>query len=626
MNWLEVKLILILLVVLFIPGWAVLSLTQLWKRWPVLQRWVIAFGLSICFYPVLFYLSRWMLPQFHLGQRKIEIILSILGILIIWMQRRNWKEQFRLEPLEQAALGIFIITIFSRLWTAHLQPYPAWADSLHHVMLTQIVATTGQLPYTLQPYEPSVLQMYHLGLYAITGVVQQLSNAPATMALLWTVQFISGLSGAGVYLILDRVSGRKGAIIGAAVVGLFSFQPAWYVNWGRFTQLVSQAVMLIAFALTYEAVEAWDRGHTRLVDKLWMAALASLLLSGTFLIHFRVAGLLVPLLAIGVVWLLYSGLRSHKAVQVILGAASIAIVAILIISPALWRSLRAYIHGVAASADPTGGTQSTAYYDYPMSAYLTLGAQMWLYGVGLLALLIGLIYRSKLAFAMLFWLISLWAIGNAYRLGWVWMSFINYTGIMIMFYLPIGILIGDSAEILLSRVEILQRPGIFRAGAGIFLLLASIFAVIRATSIEPFRYFLTAADIKAMGWIEANVPEDAVFAINTYMWLGETPHGTDGGYWIPFYTQRRTTTGTLMFPYASKSYVDQIFTWSKSVIHLNEGPQYASTLCSDGVRYAYLGPQGNFSGPGLDINKLRYPGTRVLYQRDGVTILSLCKP
>lgn len=625
MNWLEIRLILILLAVLLIPGWAILSITQVWKRWPTLQRWIIAFGLSVCFYPILFYLNRWALPQFHLGLRKNEIILGILGVIILITQRKDWKEQFHFETMEQVALVLFAVTVFSRLWTAHLQPYPAWADSLHHTMLTQIVAATGQLPYTLLPYEPSVLQMYHLGLYAITGVIQQLAKAPATTALLWTAQFLSGLSGLGVYLVLDRVSGRKGAIIGASVVGLLSFQPAWYVNWGRFTQVASQAIMLIAFALTYEAIESWRQVDGRL-GKLWLAAIASLLLAGTFLIHFRVAGLLVPLLVIGVLWLLYTGIRNHKMVQIIFGAAVIAIVAILLISPALWVSLRAYIHGVSASADPSGGVQSTAYYDYPLNAYLTLGAQLWLYITALLALLIGLIFRSKLAFSMLIWVLCLWAIGNAYRLGWFGLSFINYTGIMIMFYLPIGVIIGDGAEILLSRLAILRRPVVLKIGTEIFLLVVVLFSIVRTYSIEPFRYFLTPADVNAMSWIEANVPKDAVFAINTYMWLNETPHGTDGGYWIPFFTQRRTTTGTMMFPYAPKDYVDQILTWSKSVIHLTDGPQYAAALCRSGVRYAYVGPLGNFSGPGLDVNKLRYPATRVIYQQDGVTILSLCNP
>ena len=54
----ELPLACVLIVVLTVPGWAILSVNQEWRRWDTLQRWCLAIGISIAFYPVLFYATR----------------------------------------------------------------------------------------------------------------------------------------------------------------------------------------------------------------------------------------------------------------------------------------------------------------------------------------------------------------------------------------------------------------------------------------------------------------------------------------------------------------------------------------------------------------------------------------
>ena len=142
--------------------------------------------------------------------------------------------------------------------------------------------------------------------------------------------------------------------------------------------------------------------------------------------------------------------------------------------------------------------------------------------------------------------------------------------------------------------------------------------------VEEYRFFLTEPDIRAMSWINQNIPRDAIFAINTYLWNNKVPHGTDAGYWIPYYTERRTTTGTMMFTSAPEEYVNQVLTWSKLVVNLNHDPASTKTLCAEGVKYVYIGPRGNFFQPGLDFSSLSTAGAKVLYQQEGVTILGLC--
>ena len=197
MTLLEFKLFLTLSIMLIIPGWDFLTIGQIWKRWSVLQRWIIAVGLSISFYPTLFYVSH---PFHNSGLARIKYYsYCLLSAVVVYGQWKNWKEHFSFDSFERIVILVFGLSVFTRLWMAHINPYPAWADSLHHVLITQLVAQNGSLPYTLAPYEPSSLQMYHLGLYAITGAAKMLSGATASIALLWGTQFINGLSGIGAY-------------------------------------------------------------------------------------------------------------------------------------------------------------------------------------------------------------------------------------------------------------------------------------------------------------------------------------------------------------------------------------------------------------------------------------------
>ena len=273
----ELRFALVAALMLVLPGWAILAATDTWRLWDRLQRWCVAIGLSIAFYPVLFYSVRAIIPALKLGPYKIAALLVLCTGIIIWRLRRDWRDQVAFDGLEWLAIAVMGITVFTRFWIIREHPFPAWSDSLHHVLLTQITATTGQLPYDMQPYAPIPLNMYHLGLYALSATVQWLAQVPAHSALLWTAQVLSGLCGVGVFLVLDRKVSRFAAVIGVVVVGLLSHQPAFYVNWGRFTQLASQTILLIAWLVSWEAIAMWRRQSGSRTQRVGLAVLAGLL-------------------------------------------------------------------------------------------------------------------------------------------------------------------------------------------------------------------------------------------------------------------------------------------------------------------------------------------------------------
>lgn len=616
-----------LLTLIFLPGWAFLALTRLWQRLPSLQRWCIAAGIGIAFYPVLFYGVREVLPDFHLGARKMLVILAIFLAMIVWGLRKNWREQFSLDQLEWAAVGVFALTLFTRLWVAHLYPYPAWSDSLHHTLLTQLTAQNGQLPFSLEPYEPVPLDMYHLGLYSLSGLAQIFSGAPAHTALLWTAQVLNGFCTLGVYLILDARVGRKAALAGSVVVGLLSFQPAWYVNYGRFTQVASQSILLIAWFVTWEAIRYWAQPESR-KQPLALAGLTAggaLLTASVFLFHFRVAGFYLPLLIFSTAWEYYQAVRCRTLGKAVLGTLAVGALSVAFVFPVLSDALAVYVQGRTNTGLSTD-LSTQVYYQFSQDAIFTTGIQPWLFVFGLVGLVSTLRFRNKLGYFVLAWIVVLWLEGNAYLLNIPLLSFTNYGAVLLMVYLPFGLLCGIAVEEIAARIPIGWQERAARIAWVALLVACFIGSHLRVGGIEKYRHFMSPADEAAMAWVNANTSPDAVFAINTYVW-NNSPHGIDGGYWLPYYTQRETTTGAMIYNLGSKEHIQDVLARSQAVTELAQNPEAMESLCEMGVDYFYLGNNPEYSGPTISPMILDdLPQTRRVYDQRGIQIYQLCTP
>jgi hypothetical protein len=593
----------------------------------------VAVGISIAFYPVFFYGMRSVLPFMPLGPYKMSTLLLVFATIAAWRTRGHWKEQLTFDHLEWVAIGIFGITLFTRLWIIRDHPYPAWSDSLHHTLLTQLTAVQGKLPLNLEPYSAVSLDKYHLGLYTLSATVQWLAQVPAHTALLWTAQVLNGLCGIGVYLVLDRKAGRLGAVLGAAVVGLWSHQPAWYVNWGRFTQMSSQTVLLIAWLMTWEAITSYKLSWREYRAKiLWSTIVAATVTGAMFLLHFRVAAFYVPLLIISATWELWKAQRERKVLPVLLGTTAVGVIALITVAPALWQAVYGYVapHLIALEAAQAAGHTyrvpqvARAYYEFPWDSIQTLVARPWLMILASLAAVVGVFRRNKLVLCCLLWMVALYLMANVHVLGIPLLSITNLGAVLIMFYLPIGLIIGSAAQELLNSLYLRWRGLIIRLVMGIILAASFVASHVRVTEIETFRYFVTPGDITAMTWIRANTPPDALFAVNTYFWLPNGPHGTDGGYWIPYFTGRQTTVGTMINNLGGGEYLGEIVEMSHAVEQLEIDNTSLSDLQAMGVDYVYIGRGGDFSGPGLNATQLKETeGVSLLYQEDGVFIFQI---
>jgi hypothetical protein len=613
----------IILLLLLTPGFTFLCITRIWRDWPALQRWIAAIGISLAFYPVLFYMAREIFPDLHLGARKLWAVLILFGIITMVYFWKERKSLFHLQPLEWVAVMIIAVTLFTRFWAIADISYPAWSDALHHVLITHLTAQNGQLPYTLQPFAPTPLDMYHLGLYSLTGSAEILTKLPAHTTFLWVSQFLNGLCGLGVYLILDRKVGRKGALVGLLVIGLWSLQPAWYVNWSRTTSLAANTILIIAALITWEVLDQIGTySRKEFASQMTLLAVAGLMNAGVFLYHFRVAGYYLPLLVVIGVCLFIRKYRSHQSLNYILALFIIAVISIALIAPVLGRALPAYLESKTSGLTVDSNIN---YYGMPLSSIFQIGAQKWLVILAGGMLLLGLTYRNRFSLIIMIWIIALGVEAYLYLLNIPSLMFTNASGIAVILYMPIALIIGAGAGSMFEKLAQHAQKS-YSNGLMVILILSGIIAIPqRINGIEPYRFFMTDADIPAMEWIKSNIPETAVFAINTYMWLGESPHGTDGGYWIPYFTGRKTNASTMLFSLGSEEEVSRVIVQSRYVLTLEGEEPKIDALCSLGINYLYHGQKGNFSSDGFNFDLLiGLPQTEIVYQANGVLIMKLC--
>ena len=241
--------------------------------------------------------------------------------------------------------------------------------------------------------------------------------------------------------------------------------------------------------------------------------------AAVFLFHFRVAGYYMPLLIITV---LYEMVLSRKnktfATKMLVNVGVVGTLSIILISPVLIPSINSYIERTQKIAEVANykkpSPQKMITSDTTSKLFMRLARENgWSYSSSL-APFISLIgfpkfnpRRNNLDGIIM-------GGRDAYRLGIPVLNFTNYTAIMIMYYIPIGLLLGMAGEGIL-KYNWLKYNAVNAAVLVILVGLGIISARQRIKDIEPFRFFVTPADVEAMAWIRANTTEEAVFGINT---------------------------------------------------------------------------------------------------------------
>lgn len=530
-----------------------------------------------------------------------------------------------------AAMILFALTLLVRFVQIRNLVLPAWVDSPQHALVTELVAMHGQVPQSYEPFLPASNFIYHFGFHADAAVFHWLSGLAIPQAMLILGQVLNAASGLMAYLLTLRLTGRKlAAMVAALVVGLISYMPAYYVSWGRYTQLTGLLLLPAALVTAMDWLEAKRRDYRLLL-------MAGLTQTGLFLTHSRVTVFSVSFL---VTYLFYESIvhwrRKNQGANLELwGRAGLFILLALGLSgPWLVQVITGIHTALRAAGRSLRGDPS--YNAFPWG-FLFIARNRELMALAAIGIVGGLLRRKKETVWILAWCGLVALVVNPGWLGLPATSLVNNATTVIALFLPLSVLDAQAITFLWDHGPttfgaLFARLGLQRSAATavratlvVLLVGAAVWGAWGMVSIvNPTTVLATAEDLEAMNWIKENTPPDAVFLINTRHWQLGAYVGTDGGYWIPQLTDRRTLLPALSYTYGTPDYVRHITDIAKTVSEIKDAndPKFQNILEQENVTHVYVGAKGGPLPPQMLLDSSRY---RPVYSTGAVWIFEVTK-
>ncbi len=623
-----------------VPGLAVLA----WVRRGEAEAWSIpmligaawAIGGALL---VLLPMAAWWVGL-PLGTWAVWGILTVSGITIVfaWRQGQPFGAIERLSATAWLYVVILGLILLSRIVVLHSLNSPLWGDSIHHTLITRLLLENGGIFETYEPYLPLAPFTYHTGFHLLCAWLgwstlpgqAGLSGMDATLI---GGQWQNVVAVAMVGLLTEGLMRRAGrprqAIIAAAiailVTGLLSNMPAFYLNWGRYTQLAGQIFLPPALLWSYSAWQPHTRWRWLIVTVLMVSALA--------LTHYRVLILYaaaLPFLLGAIVWQERGTLshiaRSGVARVVVSGVATLAI-----ILPWYWKLQESVIIRRTQVILSASSLQSDYIAESNPLGDLTQYVPAWFWAAAGIALIFLLLRRHLIGSLMGAWIILLFLVANPGLLGLPGTGLVDNFMLQIALYMPLGVVVGAGVGELVrigSRglkrngnppFTSLQRVGgqaavsgsrVLRAAsysAATLIFILGIWGVWQQTQLVEMRWysFLTGSDWRAAEWIEANTPPDSIFHVNGFFaYYDTTVAGSDGGEWLPLIAGRDTTVPPMIYAHEAGIDPDYRAEVNHRYRQLEDSEQepesLAAAMRAAGVEYIYIGGQQGMVGKPVD--------------------------
>ena len=447
--------------VLFVPGLLVLNTLKPAafhpSRW---ARWGAALALSLAVLPL-----AWLwATTLGLGWSRVSLgaAYAVMGALVAgsWLlatsravRRRRvrvqteafpgsrpvperlagWAPLQRLTRHDAAMGGLLLLSVVLRLVAVRDLALPAWVDSSHHAFIARLLSDTGRVPSSYHPLLNLDQFNYHFGVHTVLVSLDWFSALDLPRIMVLAGEVLNGLMPLAVYTGAATITGRRRAALGAAVfVGLVSFFPAYYVSWGRYSQLLGLLLLPVAMAAVWALLEAAQRRAPAPLP--WpLAACAGLLAAGLLLAHYRVFIFYAVFVVVAV------GVQARAGRRGLKWLAATAAVGAMLALPWLARLLTTAV--LPLLGPQSGGLASTeSYNEIPwryFQGFLERGA-LALAGA---AALWGLFRREKAVWALVLWALGIFAlinVGGATRL-------INNNSWAISLFVPAALLLGWGA-------------------------------------------------------------------------------------------------------------------------------------------------------------------------------------
>jgi hypothetical protein len=607
----------------------------------------IALGLS--FWPILFLFTTLLDWSWDGNSARVFFAVLVVALIAIVVKRRaNLRAP---DLMERAAIVLIAIVTFTRVKQIENMVLPLWVDSVHHSMIVRLLVDHGRLPDSYAPFIPESTFYYHWGFHAAAAFVAWISGLTASSEVPRMVlafgQLLNVLTFTAVYCAAAvPLRNRRTALLAGTLATLVSIFPAYYVSWGRYTQL---AGLLILPAL---ASSFWKLGRH---PRMRRASEVALLAAGLVLVHARVtvvfAVLAVILSAILIMQRRWKGLAWC-------GAAGIA--ALLIASPWIVTVLHApqvrMIVAPAVEERPRWETSNATPDDLvwvPHNTFLfglasggllgfapfRLSLPTRLAAIGWWLLLVVLLQRRatrkrrtrraawRIGIVVL-WILLTALLVNLDRFGLPRMRVVTNSATVIMLFLPLSIvgahLLRFAADAIADEVAPMSRRRAITLAATLLIGVTGASRILHI--VNPATVLATAADLRALEWIRAATPPGARFAVGVQPWIGGSYIGIDGGYWIPLVAERESILPPGLYPWVMPH--DRVASITRFLATWYQSAQTADAamlgaLREHGVTHVYFGERNTTPLRGVAAAS---PLLARIYSTDGVEIYALRGP
>ncbi len=586
----------------------------------------LAFGLSLAFAPLLLLWTTAL--HIHLNATNLLISLLTLAAITLWYTRSrwvNWREAIQRETLHQIPwplYGGFVLLMAVIIIVRFLQirglVVPAWVDSVHHTMIARLIAESGQVPTSYRPFMPVDGFYYHYGFHTLVAYFQWLSGLEMHRAMLVLGQLLNAGAALAAYLFTVQITRRRAAGMCAALVtGLISTMPAYYVSWGRYTQLTGANVLPVTIMLCLDWVEKRNSEAPR--GQLFLSGIG---LAGLFVTHYRVMFFALTFLGIYTLhWLWTQRQKLQKRGYFFRRWLGLAGIALLLAAP--WLIQMTYTAILPLDTFFNRVARGSVDQNEAPLGYVLLGIDRVLVALAIGGAVWGLRRRAVGIGLLLLWIAALFisADPSVLHLPGTWL--LSNSSTLIFMYVPISVLVGYVAVSVYDfgwerTIKRWQRAYI---GAAILVLLGGTAIGIRAQLpiLNPNTLLFEPADMEAMAWIRENIPSDAVFLINARPWMYSIYMGSDGGWWIPLLTDRQVTMPPLIYGYGGRDYAQEVNAFVEAVREADtlDTPVMRARLMAAGVTHIYIGARGGTLHPEMLLGE---PDFFLLYSNDDVWI------
>ncbi|HZR98660.1 MAG TPA: DUF6541 family protein [Chloroflexota bacterium] len=651
---------------LFLPGYAAAAVLLPAPRYRPREQLLAAPALTLALLAVLtLWASVLSLP---LGSAAALVLLAAAAAVVAVPAWRARPRDAKWPPAGSAPvlayLGLFALALGLRLWSTRDVLPTLGADTYHHTLIAWLIVERGGLPSSYEPYAPIHSFAYHFGFHSLVAWLHWWTGAGVGELVSLAGHLVNVAVALGVAFFVLRVLG-DGAVAGLAawLVALLCVFPAYFANWGRFTQASGLLLLPVAAGLWIDLLRPALRPPKTanvagaLTPPPQAVVAGALAAAGLLLAHYRMAAVLALLLA---TWAGYAALRwagasanfqgkrmggeapgggphpdslpggeriddpRRETWRAALGLGGAALAALLLLTPWLVHLRGALSLGLGERAGDYGatyyglerlGTAPDQPANLPLLLLAALGWALAWRGRAWPLLLLGGWAALQLALANPHW----WPLPMPLA------GRVDLVTVVAALCFPVAV----AAAYALAAA---WRAGRYRwpraAPAGALALgLAS--ALLGGWQLQrlvtPENALVTPADLAAAAWLRASTPPDARIAVRAviFPWAPDYVVGVDGGYWLPLLAGRATTVLPMLYPGergADPAATRAMVAVARALGEAPAAPETARLLRSLGVGYLY--DSGRAAVPALD-GLLASPAFRLVYERDGVRVLAV---